>query len=32
LADRTVDNEDTKDDLKRRTRRVLQVVLKPKRS
>jgi len=32
LADRTVENEDTKDDLKRRTRRVLQVVLKPKKS
>jgi len=32
LADRTVENEDSKDDLKRRTRRVLQVVLKPKKS
>src|SRR5437762_1454472 len=32
LADRTVENEDTKDDLKRRTRRVLQVVLKQKKS
>ena len=32
LADRTVENEDTKDDLKRRTRRVLQVVLKRKKS
>jgi len=32
LADRTVENEDTKDDLKRRTRRVLQVVLNPKKS
>ncbi len=32
LADRTVENEDTKDDLKRRTRRILQVVLKPKKS
>jgi dephospho-CoA kinase len=32
LADRTVENEDSKDDLKRRTRRVLQVVLKRKKS
>jgi len=32
LADRTVENEDTKDDHKRRTRRVLQVVLKRKKS
>jgi dephospho-CoA kinase len=32
LADRTVENEDSKDDLKRRTRRVLQIVLKPKKS
>jgi dephospho-CoA kinase len=32
LADRTVENEDSKDDLKRRMRRVLQVVLKPKKS
>jgi len=32
LADRTVENEDSKDDLKRRTRRVLQVVLKQKKS
>jgi dephospho-CoA kinase len=32
LADRTVENEDRKDDLKRRTIRVLQVVLKPKKS
>ena len=32
LADRTVENEDSKDDLKRRTRRILQVVLSPKRS
>ena len=31
LADRTVENEDSKDDLKRRTRRVLQVVLKRKK-
>jgi dephospho-CoA kinase len=32
LADRTVENEDSKDDLKRRTRRVLQLVLKQKKS
>jgi dephospho-CoA kinase len=32
LADRTVENEDSKDDLKRRTRRVLQVVQKKKKS
>jgi dephospho-CoA kinase len=32
LADRTVENEDSKDDLKRRTRRVLQVVQKQKKS
>ncbi len=32
LADRTVENEDSKDDLRRRTRRVLQVVLKQKKS
>ena len=32
LADRTVENEDSKDDLKRRTRRVLRVVLKQKKS
>ena len=32
LADRTVENEDSKDDLKRRARRVLQVVLKQKKS
>ena len=32
LADRTVENEDTKIDLKRRTRRVLQAVLKRKKS
>ena len=32
LADRTVENEDSKDDLKRRTRRVLQVALKRKKS
>ena len=32
LADRTVENEDSKDDLKRRMRRVLQVVLKPRKS
>ena len=32
LADRTIENEDSKDDLKRRTRRVLQVVLKQKKS
>src|SRR6266852_1734947 len=32
LADRTVENEESKDDLKRRTRRVLQVVLKRKKS
>ena len=32
LADRTVENEDSKDDLKRRTRRVLQAVLKQKKS
>jgi dephospho-CoA kinase len=32
LADRTVENEDSKDDLKRRTRRLLQVVLNPKKS
>ena len=32
LADRTVENEDSKDDLKRRTRRVLQVVLKQRKS
>jgi dephospho-CoA kinase len=32
LADRTVENEDSKDDLKRRTRRVLQLVLKPRKS
>lgn len=32
LADRTVENEDSKDDLKRRTRRVLQVVLKRRKS
>ena len=32
LADRTVENEDSKDDLKRRTRRVLQVVLNRKKS
>ena len=32
LADRTVENEDTKDDLKRRTRRVLQLVLKQRKS
>ncbi len=32
LADRTIENEDSKDDLKRRTRRVLQVVLKRKKS
>ena len=32
LADRTVENEDSKDDLKRRTRRVLQEVLKQKKS
>jgi dephospho-CoA kinase len=32
LADRTVENEDSKDDLKRRMRRLLQVVLKQKRS
>lgn len=32
LADRTVENEDSKDDLKRRTRRLLQVVLKRKKS
>ncbi len=31
LADRTVENEDSKDDLKRRTRRILQVVLKRKK-
>ena len=31
LADRTVENEDSKDDLKRRTRRVLQIVLKRKK-
>jgi len=31
LADRTVENEDSKDDLKRRTGRVLQVVLKRKK-
>jgi len=31
LADRTVENEDSKDDLKRRTRRVLQVVQKRKK-
>jgi dephospho-CoA kinase len=32
LADRTVENEDSKADLKRRTRRVLQVVLKQRKS
>jgi len=32
LADRTVENEDSKDDLKRRTRRLLQVFLNPKKS
>ncbi len=32
LADRTVENEDSKDDLKRRTRRLLQVVLKQRKS
>jgi dephospho-CoA kinase len=32
LADRTVENEDSKDDLKRRTRRVLQVVQEKKKS
>ncbi len=32
LADRMVENEDTKDDLKRRTRRVLQLVLKQRKS
>ncbi len=31
LADRTVENEDSKADLKRRTRRVLQVVLKQRK-
>ncbi len=31
-ADRTIENEDTKNDLKRRTRRVLLVVLKPRKS
>lgn len=32
LADRTVENEDSKDDLKRRMRRLLKTVLQTKRS
>ena len=31
LADRTVENEDTKDDLKRRMKRLLSVILRPER-
>ena len=31
LADRTVENEDTKDDLKRRMKRLLKVVLRPEK-
>jgi len=32
LADRTVENEDTREDLKRRTKRLLRVILQTEKS